>query len=221
MLPRPDYDRLLAEYVSDKPYRIVNNDIDPDYPLPYAVVNDTRTIKIEKKLRRRCTRTLCVNIDVFPLDCVPGDLEEAARFYRKIGIFWTRLNCVTNRPGRGRTVFSTIYRNLGILLYRMLEGLGLISIRKAVRSSMDLAQSYNPGPSGRLGITSDFYYGLRDSHPSAVYEGWTDYQFEGHALKGILHAPEYLSGLYGPDYMELPPPERRITHHTSTCYWKV
>ena len=221
MLPRPDFERFVAEYVSDKPYKVVTNDTDPDYPFPYAAVNDTRTLKIEEKLRPRCTRTLGVNVDVFPLDCVPGDLESATELYRNIQRRWRRLSSATCRFGRGKSFVSTFYRNIAIAVYRLLEVLGFDSVRRAVRSSKAIATSCNPGPSGRTGVTSIWHYGVRESHPSEVYEGWSDYPFEGHAFKGITRAADYLTGMYGPDYMDLPPVEKRNTHHTSSCYWKI
>lgn len=221
MMPREDFDRFVREYRSEGPYRVMTHDVDPNYPLPFASVNDTRTVKIEHKLRDRCNRTLGVNVDVFPLDAVPGNLEEAAAFYREIGARWQKRTCIVDRFGKGKTLFSTLYRNVAIAFYRLLEALHLTSIHDQVSASVALATRYNPGPCGRTGVTTIYHYAVRESHPSEVYDGRTGYIFEGHTFQGLTHAHEYLSGMYGDDYMQLPPEEKRITHHTSDCYWKI
>ena len=219
MMPRADFERFLKTYRTDKPYKAVSSDTEADFPFPYAVVNDTRTIKVELKLRDCCTQTLGVNVDVFPLDPVPGDLEEAKDFYGRIHRRWRFLESVVKCFGKGKSALSTLYRNVFILFCRVLEGVGLTSVRKAVRASAKIARTYEGTKQGRIGVTSIYHYDVRESHPAAVYEGRRNVCFEGYTFKGLLHAEEYLAGMYG-DFMKLPPVEKRVTHHTSDCYWR-
>jgi len=44
-----------------------------------------------------------------------------------------------------------------------------------------------------------------------------DYAFEDMTLSGVTHPDAYLAQLYG-DYMQLPPPEKRLAH-TDTIFW--
>ena len=220
MMPRDDFERFVREYRSDKPYRVADARTDKDFPFPFAVVNDTRTVKVELKLRRRCTRTLGVGVDIFPLDRVPGRLEDAKAYYTRIHRRWNWMMCAVKRFGKGESFVSTLYRNVFIAAYRLLEALGLTSVARAVGASRNIATRYRGTQEGRIGVTSIYHYDVRESHPAWVYDGRTEYTFEGHTFQGLVHAHEYLTGLYGENYMQLPPVEKRVTHHTSDCYWK-
>ena len=220
MMPRPDFERFVRTYRSDGPYKVVSARTEADFPFPYAVVNDTRTVKVEHKLRTKCTRLLGVNIDVFPLDPVPGDLADAKKYYDDIKRLWNRRESAVKRFGKGVSVVSTVIRNIAIAGFRLMEALHLTSVNKAVRASDSIARRYEGTPQGRVGITSISHYGIRDCNPAEIYAGRVPVEFEGHLFKGLQHADEYLARLYGEDYMMLPPEEKRVTHHTSDCYWK-
>ena len=220
MLPRPDYERLLSEFPRGGRYQVMNNDVDPFYPFPYSCINDTTTVKVELKLRPRCTKTLGVNIDVFPVDTVPDTWEEVEQFCRKMSFRWDLMRSAIDKFGKGKSWKSTIYRNVAIALYRVLEAFGILSVRKMVRHYSSLARSYDGTVSSKAGVTAIYHYGPRESHDAFVYGDSAEYIFEGEPYSGVLHYHEYLSRLYGDSYMELPPPEMRVTHHTSDCYWK-
>ena len=220
MMPRPDYEHFIRAYRSEKPYKVVSAYSEDDFPFPYAVVNDTRTIKVEHKLRAKCTRHLGVNVDVFPLDPVPGDLAEAKKYYGDIKRLSERRESAVKRFGKGASLVSTILRNVVIAGFRVMEALHLISVKKAVQATVDVARRFDGSRQGRVGVTSIYHYDVRESHPAEVYEGRVPVEFEGHQFKGLLHSHEYLSGMYGNDYMQLPPEEKRVTHHTSDCYWR-
>ena len=44
--------------------------------------------------------------------------------------------------------------------------------------------------------------------------------FEGERFCAIRDKETYLKSIYG-DYMKLPPPEKRVTHHTFDAYYKA
>ena len=52
-----------------------------------------------------------------------------------------------------------------------------------------------------------------------VYESAVEVDFEGLKFKVPVGYHELLTGIYG-DYMQLPPEEKRVTHHTNKTYWK-
>ena len=220
MLPRADYNRFLSEFPKEGRYAVANNDFDPFFPFPYSAVNDTRTIKVELKLRKKCTATLGVKVDVFPVDTVPDTWEEVAAVYRRLSLRWDLLRCAVDRFSKGKTWISTIYRNIGIAVYRLLEALGILSVRKMVRYYRAVSEAADGTVSSKAGVTAIYHYGPRESHDAFVYGDSAEYIFEGEPYSGVLHYHEYLSRLYGDSYMELPPPEMRVTHHTSDCYWK-
>ena len=50
-----------------------------------------------------------------------------------------------------------------------------------------------------------------------TFENYTEAEFEGHSLKIIKNYDEYLKKHYG-DYMQLPPEDKRETHHTYQAF---
>lgn len=48
---------------------------------------------------------------------------------------------------------------------------------------------------------------------------YIDVIFEGCVFKSLKGYDDFLTAHYG-NYMELPPVEKRITHHTFDAYWK-
>ena len=61
--------------------------------------------------------------------------------------------------------------------------------------------------------------GLRERLNSNVFKTFIDMPFEGVLYKCIADYDTYLTSLYG-DYMKLPPPEKRVSHHPHKAYWK-
>lgn len=48
---------------------------------------------------------------------------------------------------------------------------------------------------------------------SSMFDHLIDVEFEGHIFKAFADYDEYLKKLYG-DYMELPPKEKQVSHHS-------
>ena len=64
-MPRPDYDKFLSLYnKKDSAYKAVAFELDENYKLPFAKVNDTRTVMWETMYDQD---VFGVYIDVFPL----------------------------------------------------------------------------------------------------------------------------------------------------------
>ena len=55
--------------------------------------------------------------------------------------------------------------------------------------------------------------------PRAYFDEYVDLEFEGERFKAIKDYKKYLKALFG-DYMQLPPVEKRVTHHTFKAYWR-
>lgn len=221
MMPRPDYERFLTVFPAHDYLELRHSASVPDYPVAFATVNDTRTVKTEQKLRGKIRNAFSVNVDVFPIDGLPADEAETARFYRQIATTQKVMECATKGFGRAPSLRATVLKNVGIAAYRLLEALGLCRIRPLVSRMDRLARKYPYEESDYVGITAISHYGMKERNRRTDYLPAGTVVFEGKTYASPANCHVYLSQLYGADYMALPPADKRQTHHTSTCYWKT
>ena len=52
-----------------------------------------------------------------------------------------------------------------------------------------------------------------------IFTNYIDVEFEGRMFSSLRDYNTYLSKIYG-DYKELPPEDKRVTHHTFKAYFK-
>ncbi len=52
----------------------------------------------------------------------------------------------------------------------------------------------------------------------SIYEEYVDVKFEDSVFKGLKEYDKYLSHIYR-NYMELPPEEKRVSHHMFKAYY--
>ena len=60
---------------------------------------------------------------------------------------------------------------------------------------------------------------IREIMPRSVFDEYTMLPFEGKEYRAPKGYDRYLKANYG-DYMQLPPEEKRISHHNSEARWK-
>ena len=68
-------------------------------------------------------------------------------------------------------------------------------------------------------IVDCHYGGAKEKMPRDLFEKRIKFDFERYQFWGTQAYELYLTNLYG-NYMELPPEDRRVTHHDFTAYWK-
>lgn len=221
MMPRPDYERFITIFPRHEYMELRNNRLDRHYPMAFSTVNDTRTVKVEDKLRNELKSSLSVNVDIFPIDGLPSDIAECEKYFKQIAHAQKMMECSTKAFGKAPTLKATILKNLGIATYRCLELLGLRTIRHYVQRMEQLAMRYPYDTAEYVGITAISHYGIRERNIKAHYAPAMKVTFEGKLYSSPACYDTYLSQLYGKDYMQLPPKHMQHTHHTSGCYWKT
>lgn len=211
-MPRKDYDLFVANYNQQKAAttRVISLETRPDYYLSYAKVEDVRTELIED-VDSGCK--MGVNVDLFPLDGVPDDVEERIRYFKKIqrlrnmetlkgvSVNWKKRNPLKNLVLIGGKI---------LLAPRSLRSI-VESLEQAVNKSLVNTKDVANVSSGNNGIKSCF--------PREAIANDIDVLFEGEYFKTMQGFESYLTINYG-DYMKLPPEDRRISHHAFTAYWK-
>lgn len=198
-MPRPDYDLLVQncrEWLPE-PLELVSAETDPDYPFPFAKIQNASTTLIERKHIRYLGG---VYIDVFPLDGVPeGALARMWHFaryeYLKRIVYFVYRDPF--KHGRGPS--SWIPRMVQKLYTKE-------SIQRKLREAMtstpydaaDMVVDHDDGSRGVL-------------HRDIIGEP-TPVNFEGVMVSGYAKPHEYLSGKYG-DYMTVPDVEHQRQHN--------
>lgn len=220
MLLRSDYEKLLASFPKHPYLEIRSHRNTVDYPFAFASLCDTRTVKVERKLRKRHTSLLCLNIDIFPIDACPSDAEEQTECFRRVASFGSALKCATYRFGVGKGLLSTIRKNLGILSYRVGEIFGFVSAGRILRDWERLCTSVASPDSQSVGVLAIDHYGIREVNRLEDYSSSVTVEFEGRQCLAPVGYMNYLHNLYGADCLELPSPEKRVSHHESDCYWR-
>lgn len=218
MMPRDDYNKAIALFPSHQYLKMMDISIDSNYGKFFGCLNDTRTIKIENLTRKRCHGTVSVNIDIFPVDSLPDERSAQESLLARIRKLENEMACLTYRFGKGRTPLSTIKKNLGILCYRSLELLGIKTIEKLSQQHRELLNSVKSDTRTAGTLTNTGFNGIKEFLPKSLFEDTIFVDFEGHKFRAPKYYDMMLSSIYG-NYMELPPIEKRISHHENNCFW--
>lgn len=204
-MPREDYDRFAAICKQELDPRFFYQDpeTDPHYYLTYAKLRKNDTFVYEERFRNSRFHKGAF-LDIFPLDFCP-----------KPGLvchFLFNVLAVMNYRGQidsGETYvpYEELIGRFGYTVLRVFSPRGLVRLRKLlVRLSARLSSGeYIASYSGAYG-----YY--RDVYPSDHYLQSETVVFEGKSYAAPYRPLDVLAQIFGEDYMELPPPEKRTAH---------
>lgn len=216
-MPRPDYDRFLqiAAQTDLGDYELVTPYNKKDYPLFFSKLCYRHTTLQEQA---DCPCVYGLYIDIFPADAAYGSHEETVRKIHRFAKIKNKLEAISThvsfadymklllQPSEwGRFVRKTIgffarswYRKV---LIRQLD---------AIRTANDYEQSefvaiYGGG------------YGTKEIFPRKWLQGTVAFPFEGITIDLPVGYDEYLRQYFG-DYMQLPPVEKRQSHHMKAYF---
>lgn len=205
-MPRKDYVRFMNEYHSER-YKSYSCETTGDYPYCFGKVIDTHTIKIEPI---RCKLKMGVDVDVFPID----DFYESCLTPKSIKRRWQRI-CLWH--------LSVVKGAGGNALKRAVKA-AISVVSSAVRINGNrIAREINKLASRESGSKEKMLFA--DSNirkPLQIKGEWIDKLTKHRFEDGEFFIPVGYDGLlracYG-DYLQLPPEEKRITHHSFKAYW--
>lgn len=203
-MPRPDYDRFVKTFNQpDNYYQVVSLDTNPDYAYCFAKVYDNRTIMKELHYPGD---SFGVFIDVFPADGVNNVSQ-----IRKIMMLHKFLN--TKRANYyNRTIVKKIINTFGKLL------LLPFSAHQIATWMDNEARRYALGSVPMAGVIAN-PLGVGEMVDKSVFDSEVYREFEGREYRVPIGYDAWLRSVYG-DYMQLPPEEHRVTHHTFKAWWK-
>lgn len=217
MMPRDDYNKFAALFPRDGIYRFLVPGITQNYPYAFGKIIDIRTVKNEPI--RSKYQVIGLDVDVFPIDNYPDNLDEAVMWCEDISRTQKKLNKQFARFSKGRNIVRTIAKNMIICFWNTLDSLGICTVNKTVLQLDKLSTKYNTKETNYCGISAISTYGVRKRNRKLVFDSAIEMDFEGHKYFAPSGYDEYLTDTYG-DYMQLPPVEKRKTHHINKVYWK-
>jgi len=169
----------------------------------FAKIRNSDTAFIETS-----SKNLKINHGVF-IDIFPLDRFTDSKFSERIFLF--KKHCLRLRVGKG---FSEETHKKSSLKNRIVNGIisvilcGITS-KKAVKIREKLFSSYKKG--SRLANHSGAW-GVKEIVPAKWYGDGVYMEFEGIPVRCPVEYKKWLTQVYG-DYMQLPPEEKRVSHH--------
>lgn len=215
-LLREDYNRLIQEFpdVLEGCYKFVTLERFAKWDKAFGKIYDMRTVLRE---REKEPYEIGVNIDVYPIDYVPQDKAKWFK-YDKNRRFW---QYVFNLRFAGFKVFNfhkdrSLGKNLCISMCKVV--LLCIPLRTIAKYLQYIAQKNNNNKSDYV---FECVQGIFQRSPfkKSLFDNLVLMPFEDREYMAFADYDEYLTNAYG-DWRELPPVEKRVTHHSFKAWWK-
>ncbi len=170
------------------------------WKFPYSKVYDSTTLVKEPN----SNPDVGVNIDVFPIDKVPEDEGKWRSFDHLRRLMF---QCLMRRA---HPFFSGYKALLKWPFY-------LLPYRVYLAAFERYIQQYNNSDSS---CVFECCSGVFQKRPfkKSLFASMSPYPFETESFMGFSDFDSYLSNAFG-NYMQLPPEEKRVSHHTFDAYY--
>ena len=209
MMLREDYDKFISGFCAPN-MEALSHQKSRSYFLPFAKVVRTDTVMEEEVSVKS---DMGVYIDVFPIDTLPS--RKVNRFF--LLAFKRILNSIYQfkvvRLSSHRSRVKNIILGAGKLLFKPITMHCLLTAMERLSCSHAGKNSCYCGPIADVDKTSSKVF------VKSLFTSYTTLQFEDKCFKTISSYDTWLSQMYG-NYMELPPVDKRVSHHLFKAYWK-
>ena len=203
IMPREDYEKFVDAYSSDK-YKIIDLRTDEKYFYPFAKVYDTSTVIQENTAEHS---DFGLFIDVFPLDGVP----ETNKFHlHRLVLLQKLLMSKYKGADVKKTGIKRFFMAAARLLLKPVKSHNLACLIDR------LASKYRYDKYDNVALVVWGYYYL--VYKKSDIEPGTMHRFESFVYNVPGNYDAVLKATYG-DYMQLPPPEKRVSKHGYRAYY--
>lgn len=203
---RDDYEKMIRLFNEENDrYFFACYETKKDFNLPHGKVFDTDTVLYEPDENGF---RMCVNIDIFVYDNAPDDPEalkhqfDRRDFYRRM-YDYQHYNNFAN--------VSVIKKSLAKMLVFLLK---VFPQDYFIKKMIENCKKHNDEDSAEVGNFSSF---SRQHCNKRVFSRFVELEFEGMFFKAPAGYDEWLRSFYS-DYMQLPPEEKRVSHHSFVAY---
>ncbi len=206
-LKRDQYDKLYQAILEDNNsiYKVVSWENDSRYPYPFYRVYDSRTVYENNYIQNDIELGICV--DVFPFDDYKDVNKEITKLdmYRRLSVY--TLYGIRNKE----TGIKNIVRYLMLVVFR------LTRVKTWNKKLNDCS---------RVPVNSEYIDYLMESKKystkidAKALDEVIECKFEDRVYNIPKDYDHILTIIYGSDYMEIPPLEKRIQHDDFVAYIK-
>lgn len=211
-MPRPDYNSmcelLKARNNSLTDTIQLKTPYSKDYQYQICKLVDTSTFVHEITMKEKYNTSIW--IDIFPIDALPSEENDARKFVHKIGSMCKYYFYTIEKRFSGKSVFGWIKFNIlkSILtipfeVFHKQQKIDIVAQKYPFESASHYCVITYPG-AVYVPISKD------DLDKASVL-------FEGREYTTYKNYDEYLRSFYG-DYMQLPPQEERVYKHGFDAY---
>lgn len=212
-MPRPDFERLLnmdEEFYAATGFKIMWYGREKAHAPYFKIVDPYIRVNYDDGKK---SVPYYLWIDVIPIDGIDGDPEDIDNIYGRVYSLRNVFSISEQRWALGATPFRAFVR-ASIAPFVMLFGVDKVCAR-AIES---IAKQTDFETAQRVACITWGLYGAGEVMDKQGYLTPVDVEFCGKTFKGVSCWDDYLSGIYG-DYMQLPPEDKRQTHHIEA--WRV
>lgn len=210
-MPRPDYERFLhltggklSEDVDVLTYKNM-----PNYIYPFAKAVNNKTILIENEVGD--AHSIGVFLDIFPIDGLTDDDLKIKKLNRKRNLYVKMLFWSFGQIQKEKLSFKFILKTA------VMYSCKIIGFRYFTKKLDILAQKYGFQTSEKV---AQIIWGNKIFSMSKTgYLKNVPLEFEGMLFSVPSNYHEHLTLKYG-DYLSIPPPEERKSHHQFKAFWK-
>lgn len=210
MMTRENYIKFETIFpkCANKQYCLFSNSKDKDFCQPYLNVADVRTYYDMPGY----PKNMGVNIDIFPVDHISEDENVRKSLFFKVRCLRYLFDIKGLRWRKERSLLKNL---LMVLFKSMLFFISRKTLSKRIENIALNAGNIN----SNLRACIVWGYGTKEVLLASLFDDYIDIMFEDRTYMAIKNYEAYLHNLFG-DYMQLPPVEKRISHHEFTAYWK-
>ena len=214
-MPRADYDKFI-DYCKNNstPFNLLCTQTNENYKYLFAKATAKNTILFEEFCDRKGV-DMGVYIDIFPIDDLGESYDEAIKLFKKTR-FRRELLVAKNWKSFTRSkTHSLKYEPIRFAFYLLSRFISAKAIIKSLTKDIYAKREMTSQFSGTIFTT----YREKEIMPKQVFEEYILVPFEDAEFMATKEWDTYLTKIYG-NYMQLPPEEKRVTHHTFKAYYK-
>lgn len=200
---REDYDKFMSSFFSNR-YKQIYKYNNSTY-LPYGKVYDSYTVLIENT---KHSISKGIFVDIFPIDHKPSHYfkiyKKAVNLFYKIKVI--KEIKISSSRSHIKNIFLSLIKAITIP----------ISYNNTLKILHRLLTSFSRNNNS---FTDYNEYNNTVTFKSCCFNDLTQITFENCYFYAFNDFDKILTNIYG-DYMQLPPIDKRITHHDFKAYWK-
>lgn len=212
LMLRDDYEKFRSLFLNSETdnYYLVDGDLDKRYPFPFMKVCDSRTVLYERNINKSFNG---IYVDIFPLDYLPMNEKKWMNGVNNLLLLYNLMGFKISKRLTRSTLVKTF---LSDILYVILKIIPVSAIKKVIKLQI---HSLSKEPSEYVGNITVGAYLKKERFKPELFDKMTNHQFENLTVPIPEKYDTILHMIYG-DYMQLPPEEKRVYRHGTTCFWK-